>query len=372
MSNKKIGLILSFIFIGLNCLIAQINQNNFGNIYFATPFLTINPDARSGAMGNANIASEPDINDVYSNFSKVNRLEDIKNISFNYTPYFQNLGYNDIYLTNIGYAQKINNNSSFIIGFRYFSYGNIHITDITGVERNVFNPNDLSLDAGYAISISSSLDLGVSFRFINSSLYKGDVLNSGVVYKDGNTLAANISLFYQQDRLNNKGFKAGLYIANLGGKVGYTNNVNDRDYIPATLGLGLAYKFKFDDENAVDLNTDVIKLLVPATPVNTADAVALAAYRNTDVLTSYSNSFGGTTNIKQTLKYNIGASYIYRDFLSIRAGYVNQYEGNFYTTGLGLKYNNINIDFAYATNYNSNFNRSPLANTLRFGVGFGF
>lgn len=372
MTNKKIFIFLAFIFIILNPVLSQNNINKYGNIYFATPFLTINPDARSGAMGNANIASDPDINDVFNNFSKVNRLEDVRNISFNYTPYFQSLGYNDIYLTNIGYAQKINNNSSWIVGLRFFSYGSIHITDITGVERSVFNPNDLSLDAGYAISISNSLDLGVSFRFINSSLYKGDVLNSGVVYKDGNTLAANISLFYQQDRINNAGFKAGLYIANLGGKIGYTNNVNDRDFIPATLGLGVAYKYKIDEDNAIDINTDIVKLLVPATPVNTSDAVALAAYRNTDVLSSYSQSFGGSTNINQTIKYNFGASYTYRDFLSIKAGYVNQYEGNFYTTGLGLKYNNINLHFAYATNYNSNFNRSPLANTLRFGVGFGF
>jgi hypothetical protein len=44
---------------------------------------------------------------------------------------------------------------------------------------------------------------------------------------------------------------------------------------------------------------------------------------------------------------NTGAEFLYKDFLSIRAGYQSGYEDRNFTTGLGLKYKAFSLDYAF-------------------------
>jgi hypothetical protein len=68
-----------------------------------------------------------------------------------------------------------------------------------------------------------------------------------------------------------------------------------------------------------------------------------------------------------------GAEYWYREQFAIRAGYFHEHmdKGNrkFATFGIGLKLNVFSLDFAYLVPFAQN---SPLANTLRFTLGFDF
>ena len=59
----------------------------------------------------------------------------------------------------------------------------------------------------------------------------------------------------------------GVVLSNLGSKISYTNDASEKDFIPANLGLGVAYVKAFDDQNKVTFGLDVNKLLVPTPPL---------------------------------------------------------------------------------------------------------
>ena len=65
---------------------------------------------------------------------------------------------------------------------------------------------------------------------------------------------------------------------------------------------------------------------------------------------------------------------MYADQLFLRGGYhyedVSQGDLKYFTFGIGLKYNVINIDISYLVPSGSGVTRNPLSNTLRFGLSF--
>jgi long-subunit fatty acid transport protein len=74
------------------------------------------------------------------------------------------------------------------------------------------------------------------------------------------------------------------------------------------------------------------------------------------------------------IAFSIGTEYWYREQFAIRAGYFNEHstKGNrkYFTVGIGLKLNVFSLDFSYLVPTNGQ--GSPLANTLRFTLGFDF
>ena len=74
------------------------------------------------------------------------------------------------------------------------------------------------------------------------------------------------------------------------------------------------------------------------------------------------------------IAYSIGAEYWYRNQFAIRTGYFHEHasKGNrkYFTVGVGLRLNVFALDFSYLVPTNGQ--NSPLANTLRFTLGFDF
>ena len=73
------------------------------------------------------------------------------------------------------------------------------------------------------------------------------------------------------------------------------------------------------------------------------------------------------------IKYSVGAEYWYANQFAVRGGYFHEHEtkGNrkYFTVGAGLKLNVFTIDFSYLIPLKQN---NPLANTVRFTLGFDF
>ena len=91
----------------------------------------------------------------------------------------------------------------------------------------------------------------------------------------------------------------------------------------------------------------------------------------------YVKSDGSRSVLREELyeiAYSIGVEYWYRSQFAIRTGYFHEHatKGNrkYFTVGVGLKLNVFAIDFAYLIP--SSGQNSPLANTLRFTLGFDF
>lgn len=357
----------------------QITTNN-NVVTTAVPFLRISPDARSGGMGDIGVATSPDANSSFWNGAKLAFIESKAGGSLTYTPWLKDLGVGDVFLAALAGYFKPDEQSAISASLRYFNLGKIEFTDFSGNQLTQGKPTEVAVDLGYSRQISQRWSAGAALRYINSNLARGYPSGNGVVYKAGNTVAGDLSVFYNGVDDIGKGFRAGLALTNLGGKISYTGNALERDYIPANLGLGVSYTFAPNEDHKLMLGLDVNKLMVPTPPVGSGDpsvdSAALSVYRNKSVVSSWFTSFGDSNNELAEYQFSVGAEYNYADQFFVRAGYFyeDKNKGNrqYVTAGLGLKFNVFGINFSYLVPAGQGTNRNPLSNTIRFSLLFDF
>ena len=342
----------------------------------AVPFLQISPDARAGGMGDLGVATQPDAASMWYNLAKT--PFNTKDIGFGltYTPWLKDLGLQDVYLLAASGYYKFADDQALSASLRYFSLGNIQFTDFNGNQLGSGHPREMAFDVGYSRKLGDKLALALAGRYIYSNLASGYAA-AGSTYQPGKTFAVDISLYYHGATADAGGFNYGLTLKNLGGKIGYTNSAVDKDYIPADLGLGVSYTKVFNEDNKVMFGLDIHKLLVPVVPSPTTDTAAnnaaLANYYNKNVPASWASSFSGEPQFK-TLQFSVGAEYAYQDMFFLRLGYYyedpSKGDLKYFSTGVGLRYSAMELNFSYLVPSGSGTNRNPLSNTLRFGLVF--
>ena len=372
---RKIGSgIIALVMIS-NTISAQTASINI--VSTAVPFLRISPDARAGGMGDVGIATSPDANAPFWNLAKIPFAEKKTSLALNYTPWLKDLGLNDVYLASLAAYHKLDDQSAISTSLRFFSLGNIQLTDYSGNILNNIKPSEFSIDAGYSRILSEKLAIGVALRYINSRLVVGDV-GTGVIYKAGTSVAGDISLFYHNLDTKGQGISWGVVFSNLGGKIGYTNDARNKDFLPANLGLGISYAKVFDENNKITFGLDINKLLVPTLPSSTGvystDSANLANYRSTGIVSSFMKSFSDGSNQLHDLQASLGAEYNYSEQFFFRAGYFyeNPDRGNrkYFSMGAGFNIDVFNVNFSYLVPSGSGITRNPLSNTLRLGIVF--
>ena len=85
-------LLLSFILIlTTNISWGQTSTTGASVVSSAVPFLSIAPDSRGGAMGDAGVATSPDVNSQFWNTAKYVFNESRSGIALSYTPWLRNL-----------------------------------------------------------------------------------------------------------------------------------------------------------------------------------------------------------------------------------------------------------------------------------------
>ncbi len=356
----------------------QTNPNNNNNkinvVTTAVPFLRISPDSRAGGMGDIGVATSPDAYSGFWNMGKVAFAETKGSVAATYTPWFKDLGLNDVYLATLGGFVKVDDQSAITGSLRYFSLGNIQFTDNLGNDLQSFRPREFAFDAGYSRKLNDKLGIGVALRYINSNLANGTV--NGTTYKAGSSVAGDIGIY----KNGTQGFNWGATLSNLGAKIAYTNDADKRDFIPANIGLGATYTKKYDEANKLTFGMDIHKLLVP-TPPAVGDSAGLVNYRKKGVVGSWFSSFGdapgGFGEEVKEFQISAGAEYTYNNQFMFRAGYFfeDATKGNrkYFTLGAGVKYNTFGLNFAYLLPSGGNsVNRNPLSNTIRFSLVFDF
>ncbi len=345
----------------------------------AVPFLRISPDARAGGMGDLAIATSPDAASSFYNLGKVPFNINRAGINLTYTPWLKNL-VNDVYLASASGFYKMDDLQAISGSLRYFSLGDIQFTDQNGNQLGSSRPREFGLDFGYSRRLSEKVGLGVGLKYINSALASGSV--GGTTYKPGSAVAADLGFYYNNATEEGDGWAFGAAITNLGSKIGYTDNTEQRDFIPANLGLGTTYTKVIDESNRFSFGVDVNKLLVPtppsATGVPAQDDAAYRAYRTKSVVSSWFSSFGdasgGLGEELREFQVSTGAEYSYNNQFAVRAGYFyeDRNKGNrrYFTAGVGVKYNLLGLNFSYLVPTGSGVNQNPLSNTLRFSLLF--
>jgi len=335
----------------------------------AVPFLRISSDARASGMGDVGIATSPDVNGMFWNRAKLPFAKNDNSIGVTYSPWFRDLGLNDVYLASIAGYHRLDDEQVISASVRYFSLGNIQFADANGNLLGSSMPREFGIDFGYSRKLSNQLGIGVALRYINSSLASGDPNNSGVIYKAGSSVAGDVTLYHIASDTTKSYFTWGVTLSNLGSKISYTNDANNKDYIPANLGLGAAYKARLDRDNSITFALDLNKLLVP-----TYDSTTAPTYYTQSVFSSWFKSFNDGSNQLTSWTVSAGAEYNYDNTFFIRTGYFyeNKYRGNrnYLTFGLGLNYQNIGINLSYLVASGYVTTRNPLSNTIRIGLNF--
>jgi hypothetical protein len=369
-------------------------------IQTAVPFMTITPDSRAGGMGDVGVASEPDVNSQYWNNAKYVFMESQGGVALSYTPWLRKL-INDINLAYLAGFYKIDEKQVVSAALRYFSLGQIVFTDNYGTPQGIYVPNEFAIDAGYARLLTDNFSGGIVFRFLRSDLTGGQTVG-GSDSKAAMAIAGDLGFYYRQPdlRLGSKEGILGLGIqfSNMGNKVSYTAD-QEKSFLPINLRLGGSLTINMDDYNSISLMADVNKLLVPTPPVWATDSVGnpIKDANGNQIVAFGKNPFvavpvgmfqsfydapgvimndGSRSVWREELNeitYSVGMEYWYRQQFAIRGGYFHEHEtkGNrkYFTVGMGLRLNVFSLDFSYLIPVKQ---QNPLANTLRFTLGFEF
>ncbi len=381
MEKKIVALVLLLIvFSGKTLLFSQQSTGALNAIQTVVPFLTIAPDSRAGAMGDAGVATSPDVYSQHWNPAKFAFIDGNGGIGISYSPWLRNL-VPDINIAYLAGYKRIDTRQVLSASLLYSSLGAVPFTDIFGQLERTFNPNEFSLDAGYSRLFSENFSGGIAFRFIYSNLTGGSY-SGGVATKPGISFAADISGYYQKKiSLFSKDGQLGLGLnfSNIGTKMSYSTS-QTADFIPMNMRLGTAATINLDNFNKITVTLDLNKLLVPTPPVYSSirpDSIIAGKDPNVSVPVAIFQSFfdapGGFKEELHEITYSTGVEYWYNNQFAIRGGYFheNATKGNrkYFTAGAGFRLKAFTLDFSYLMPLSQN---NPLAHTLRFSIAFDF
>ena len=361
----------------------EIGGQNY--ISTAMPIIMVSPDATASGMGDVGVASKPDANSQHWNNAKLAFVEDKGGFAMTYTPWLRKLGVGDMNLLYLGGYYSVNNRSTIGGSVTYYSVGDVNFTSEEGQDLGTYNPNEFTIDLSYSMKLTDQIALGASGRYLRSDLTQGQDVGTTST-RAGNAIAADIGIYYQ-DKVNATPsmpgeLALGLFISNLGSKISYSDDDNEKDFLPANLRLGGRYTLNLDDYNQFSMLLDFNKLLVPTPPVYDEDGNIIAGKNDRaedisvmqGVFQSFYDAPNGFKEELQEIQISVGAEYWYSQLFAVRAGYFYEHKNKggrqYITFGGGIRYNMFTFDLSYLLALSKTQN--PLANTIRISLGMNF
>lgn len=380
------------------------------------PFMLIAPDARSASMGDMGVATSMDGFSQQYNPAKYVFSEAKSGVGLSYTPYLSKL-VNDISIGYVTYYNRLNEYSAVSGSFKYFSLGEITLTQGENDPGIDVKPNEFTADVAYTLRLADQFAMSVALRYMRSDLRIDQVDPNADA---ASSFGADITGYYQSEEEAYNDFNGrwrfGFAIQNLGPKFSYDDGGRE-NFQPTNLRLGAGFDFIFDDYSKLAVTAEVSKLLVP-TPPRLGDRIVFTDTNGDGVYTppvdpndiqpgedfqtqeqidaseedviiegqdndvsflngifqSFGDAPGGFSEELKEFTWALGAEYTYQENFAFRAGYFNEAEEKgarkFFAIGAGFKYTTINLDLSYL--FSASKVQSPLENTLRFSLTFNF
>ena len=340
-------------------------------------FLLIAPDSRSGALGDAGVATSPDVNSQHWNAAKYVFSEDRMGVSLSYIPWLKSY-VDDMNICYLAGFNKIKENQAIGYSLTYFSLGEMTFTDYNGSTVKQYNPKEFAIDGSYSLKLSDNLSASLTMRYIYSNLTGGISVNNSDETHAGHAVAGDLAVFYNRSFEGSKHthtLALGANISNIGTKMSYTKN--NSNFIPTNMKLGAAYTLELDSYNSFTATFDINKLLVPTPPIRVNDTIVKGKDDDVSVPVGIFRSFGDAPDgFKEELKeisYSMGLEYWYSKTFAGRMGYFSEHKDKggrkYLTFGVGLKLNVFSFDFSYLVTTTAS---NPLQNTVRFTLGLNF
>ena len=389
--NLKLGLFVAAALFSSAALMAQSKERMFNPLLTAVPSLSIAPDARGGGLGDVGAATSADINSQYWNPAKYAQMESGGGFALSYTPWLRKI-VNDINLVYLAGYYKLDETQAIGASFRYFSLGEINLTDLPGptgevVTTGIAKPYELATDVSYSRNLSERWSAAVALRFIYTDLTNG-MTDDAERYSAGVAMGADIAAYYNapvnvgEAKEGRASF--GVNISNIGTKISYDNGITQQ-FIPTNLRVGGAFEYPFDEFNTLTVALDLNKLLIPTPPRRSQQEMtpedelayeqAWIDYRNISsiggIFKSFGDAPGGLKEELQEIMWSVGLEYAYNKQFLVRGGYFHesQNKGNrkYFAFGVGFNLSIFQLNAAYLL---STAQSNPLDQTLRFSLGF--
>lgn len=347
-------------------------DENFRPITTAVPFLLITPDARHAALGDAGAASSPDASSSYWNPGKLAFIESAYGVAGSYTPWLGKIT-NDMWIAYVTGYYKITREQTVSASMKYFDMGDFFARSNENVDEGTFNPRDFTFDVTYSRLLTENFSVGLSGRYIHSNLL-GQYNGSSIVdAKPGNSVAADIGIYYttQLKGAKTTSLSFAAVISNIGPKLSNSNDDN-RSPLPTNLRVGTAYMVELDMFNSFTFLLDFNKLMVPSPQIRDGNMYIEDKSLISGMFSSFSDAPDGASEEFKEIIINAGVEYWYNKTFAGRVGYFSEsrLKGNrkYMTIGLGFQKNKFGLDIAYLVPTNKR--EHPLAETIRFGLIF--
>ncbi|AHJ96063.1 type IX secretion system outer membrane channel protein PorV [Hymenobacter swuensis] len=358
-------------------------QSRVNAITTAVPILTISPDARSSALGEAGVAISPDANAGYYNPGKLGFVRYQYSAAASYTPWLASIA-NDMGLAYLSGTSKLGERSTISANLMYFDLGQIDYRTANNQPNGSFNPKEYAFTVGYGQKLSDNFGVGLNARYVRSNLTGGSTDSN-----PGNAIAVDLGAYYTTDLSIGAGeynLALGAAVSNIGNKITYTD-ANQPDFLPTNLKLGTAITRELDAYNRLTVTVDANKLLVPTPfydvndPTDNRQAPAVVAENEKranygivrGITSSFSDAPGGFSEEMKEINLSAGLEYVYNDLLMARVGYFyeNPMKGDrqYLSFGAGVRYQVFGVDGTYLV---PNSKANPLAQTLRVSLHFNF
>jgi len=339
------------------------STKDYNPITTAAFSLGISPDAVATGMGDAGVATDPEVSAQYWNPSKYAQIDKQAGFSMSYTPWLSQL-VSDIDLATLTGYMKLNDMQAVSASLRYFSLGQVIVRERLDDVGYSVSPYEMAVDVAYSRLLSRNFSMSVALRYIYSDIMSGDD-------PAGQAFAADISGYYRKPVYfgREQGYwSLGFNASNIGTKISYDAG-NNYYFIPTDLRIGTSLKYPFNQYNRLTIALDLDKLMVP-TP-QSKDEIFTDISPISGIFQSFSDAPGGFSEELQEINASFGLEYAYDEQFFVRAGYhyENEYKGNrkFYTFGAGFRMSMFSIDVSYLV---SQAQTNPLDQTLRFTLGF--
>ncbi len=383
----KINLILFL----SGCLIPILTNGQIA--ITAVPFLQIEPDSRSAAMGNTGVAIADNASAIFWNPAGL-AFQTGNQISFTHTNWLKNFNVNDLFYDYLAGKMEIDGLGTFGGHITFLNLGEQAKTSSDGPDViSKFKSYEVALGLSYAYKINKNFALGNSLRFIFSSL--ASVTEVGVdvdaqKVNPASSVALDIAALYKSDPFmlagNEAKINVGLNLSNIGTKMQYVDNAQ-KDPLPTVLRFGFAVDYELDPDgfNRITLATDISKIMARTKEkiIEFTEDTLITERVASGPIKALFDSWGTWTynngekdielSLLEQFMIGTGIEYWYNNIFALRGGYYyedpNNGDRQYITFGAGLKYNKLGVDFSYIKTLESDH---PLANTLRLGVLYDF
>lgn len=303
-------------------------QNRAGTA--GAPELRIPVGAKYLSMAGASISYVKGLESIYWNPAGVDWSPNDANALFSYRSYIADMSMNFV-----AASGRLGDVGTFGVSFRSLNIGDINVTTMDQPDGTgqIISPTYFVLGLTYSKQLTDRISVGANFNLISETIDRAAAstfaFDFGVQYKDLFALP---------------GFNLGVVVKNLGAPIKYDGNglyVNANDP-----GSQRGPTFLKIDAASAELPSEI--------------AIGLSYHRNIDNENSLTGSFSFQNNNYSYDDYKFGLEYSYKNFFSVRGGYLwapqsddnTPYIFQNYTLGVGLNLKefsglDLSLDYAY-------------------------